>query len=360
VPECSPLSYRVSDFYLRWRLAASFPSLIRFKRLVVTLASADQRGQAPPLMRAHHRPARVASTVVRVDWGLAGAFAAAVAYGAATILQAIGARAGGDANELDVRLVRRLLRSSPYILGLLLDAVGFGLSFAALHTLPLFTVEAVVASSLAVTALLAVVMLDMRPSMIEWLALICVTAGLTLLASSAKAQAPVRLDDLDQSLLVISVGIVGAIVVVAARRRRTPNRGDSWALGIMAGLMYGAAGIGARILRTPSTPWRLFLDPALYAMALAGILGLLLYAMALQRGSVTVATSAVVVAETLMPAAIGIGLLGDRPAHGRDTIAALGFALTVAGAVALARYGEPPARNVERTAGVPVGTLPAP
>jgi drug/metabolite transporter (DMT)-like permease len=298
--------------------------------------------------------------VVRVDWGLAGAFAAAVAYGAATILQAIGARAGGTADELDARLVRRLLRSAPYILGLLLDAVGFGLSFAALHTLPLFTVEAVVASSLAVTALLAVALLDMRPSLVEWLALICVTTGLTLLASSAKAQAPVRLDDLDQSLLLIAVAVAGAIVFVVARRRRTPGRGDSWALGIMAGLMYGSAGIGARILRTPSTPWRLFIDPALYAMALAGILGLLLYAMALQRGSVTVATSAVVVAETLMPAIIGITLLGDRPAAGRDGLAVAGFALTVAGAVALARYGEPAARNVERVPDLPLGTLPAP
>lgn len=296
----------------------------------------------------------------RVDWGLAGAFAAAVAYGAATILQSVGARSGGDPDDLDVRLVRRLLRSSPYILGLLLDAVGFGLSFAALHTLPLFTVEAVVASSLAVTALLAVAMLDMRPSLIEWLALLCVTAGLVLLAASAKVQAPVRLDDFDRSLLVISVAVVGAIAFVAARRRREPSRGDSWALGLLAGLMYGAAGIGARMLRTPSTPWQLFLDPAFYAMALAGILGLLLYAMALQRGSVTVATSAVVVAETLMPAVIGICLLGDRPESGRDALAAVGFALTVAGATALARYGEPPARKVERFPDPAVGTLPAP
>ena len=81
-------------------------------------------------------------------------------------------------------------------------------------------------------------------------------------------------------------------------------------------------------------------------MALAGILGLLLYAMALQRGSVTVVTSTVVVAETLIPAIVGITLLGDRPAPGHTLIAALGFAMTVAGAVALARYGDPPARNV--------------
>lgn len=295
-----------------------------------------------------------------VTWGLVGAFAAAIAYGVATILQAAGARSGGSADDLDARLVRRLLASAPYITGLILDAVGFGLSFAALHTLPLFTVQAIIASSLAVTALLAVVMLDMRPSIFEWLALLSVTAGLTLLALSASDHAPTRLDNMDRWLLVISVAVVGVFAYLAARRRRAPSRHDGWAFGALAGLMYGAAGIGARILRTPSTPWRLFLDPALYAMALAGILGLLLYAMALQRGSVTVATSAVVVAETLVPAVVGITLLGDRPAPGHTTLAALGFALTVAGAVALARYGEPPARNVERFPDLAVGTLPAP
>jgi drug/metabolite transporter (DMT)-like permease len=295
-----------------------------------------------------------------VNWGLVGAFAAAITYGVATVLQAIGARQGGSAEELDRRLVRRLLRSAPYVTGLLLDAVGFGLSFAALHTLPLFTVQAVIASSLAVTALLAAAVLGMRPSLSEWTALLVVTAGLTLLALAAKDQAPTVLDNLDRWLLVISVAVVGAFAYFAARRRTTPSSGDAWALGALAGLMYGGAGIGARMLRTPSSPWRLFIDPALYAMAIAGLLGLVLYAMALQRGSVTVVTATVVVAETLVPAAVGITVLGDRPAPGHTVLAATGFAITVAGAVALARFGEPTARNVERYPDLGIGTLPAP
>jgi drug/metabolite transporter (DMT)-like permease len=295
-----------------------------------------------------------------VTWGLAGAFAAAIAYGAATVMQAVGARAGGTADDLDRRLVKRLLRSSPYIAGVALDAVGFGLSFAALRTMPLFTVQAIIASSLAVTALLAVVLLDLHPAIWEWLAVLSVTAGLTLLALSAADQSPTRLDEMDRWLLVISVACVGVFAFVAARRRGAPGRHDGWVLGMLAGLMFGAASIGARILRTPSAPWRLFVDPAFYAMALAGILGLLIYAMAVQRGRVTVATAAVVVAETLVPALVGITLLGDRPAAGHTTLAALGFALTVCGAVALARYGEPPASSAERYSDLSIGTLPAP
>ncbi len=296
----------------------------------------------------------------QMTWGLLGAFAAAIAYGVGTILQAVGARTTGNADDLDANLVRRLLHSSPYITGLVLDAVGFGLSFAALHTLPLFTVQAIIASSLAVTAILAAVTMGMRPAVVEWLALLGVTAGLTLLALSATDESATRLDELDRWLLVISVGVVGVFAYVAARRRHTPSRHDGWSLGGLAGLMFGGAGIGARMLQTPSSPWRLFLDPALYAMALAGILGLLIYAMAVQRGSVTVATAAVVVAETLVPAAVGITLLGDRPAPGHTTLAAFGFGLTVAGALALARYGEPTPGHSGRLRELPVGTLPAP
>jgi hypothetical protein len=66
---------------------------------------------------------------------------------------------------------------------------------------------------------------------------------------------------------------------------------------------------------------------------------MLFYATALQRGSVTTTTAAVVVAETVVPAAIGIGLLGDQTRH--VPVALAGFVLAVAGTLTLARFGEP-------------------
>jgi drug/metabolite transporter (DMT)-like permease len=107
--------------------------------------------------------------------------------------------------------------------------------------------------------------------------------------------------------------------------------------------MFGAGGVGARVLSDPRSVRGLVSDPALWAMAFAGILGLLLFAMALQRGRVTVVTSTTVVMQTLGPAALGITLLHDRPAHGRTVLAAVGFGVTVLGSVLLARYGEAPA-----------------
>jgi hypothetical protein len=128
----------------------------------------------------------------------------------------------------------------------------------------------------------------------------------------------------------------------------------------MSGLMYGAAGIGARILHDPHPVWHVVSDPALYAMALAGLIGTLMQAMALQRGTVTVVTSSMVVAETVVPAVIGISFLGDRPVHGDAGLAAAGFVLAVAGAVALARFGEGAVSPASEFSDFGLGTLPAP
>jgi drug/metabolite transporter (DMT)-like permease len=278
-----------------------------------------------------------------VTWGLAGAFAAAVAYGVGTVMQAIGARRAGRAAGPDAQLLLRLVRSTPYVIGLLLDGVGFALSLAALRTQPLFTVQAIVASSLAVTALLTVAILRVRLAPLEWSALALVTAGLTLLALAAKDQRPAHVG-FGGRMALLAVVVASALVVAVAASARDGGRKDAWALGCLAGLMYGAGGIGARVLANPRSIGGLLIDPALWAMFIAGVLGLLLYAMALQRGSVTVATAAVVVTETLVPAAIGITLLGDRPAQGRTGLAAAGFAVTVTGSLLLARYGEAPTR----------------
>jgi drug/metabolite transporter (DMT)-like permease len=276
-----------------------------------------------------------------VSWGLAGAFAAAVAYGAATVLQAVGARSTGRAAGPDARLMLRLLHSVPYVVGLALDLVGFALSLAALRSQPLFIVQAVVASSLAVTAILAVLTLNARLSLLEWFVLALVTAGLTFLALSARDQPGAKVSFEGRLALFVGVVVVGSAAASIARGRMR-RADDAWALGCMAGLMYGAGGVGARVLANPHSLRGLLADPALWAMAFAGILGLLLFAMALQRGRVTVATSTTVVTQTLAPAALGITLLHDRPAHGRTALAAVGFAVTVLGSVLLARYGEAP------------------
>ena len=87
-------------------------------------------------------------------------------------------------------------------------------------------------------------------------------------------------------------------------------------------------------------PLTLIRDPAAYAVVAGGLISFLFYATALEGGSVTVATAAVVLAETLPPALIGVIFLGDTTRHGLAPVAVIGFVIAVASALALARFGE--------------------
>jgi hypothetical protein len=91
---------------------------------------------------------------------------------------------------------------------------------------------------------------------------------------------------------------------------------------------------------TGFSPLELARDPAAYAVAAAGIISFMFYATALEGGSVTVATAAVVLAETIPPAVIGVVFLGDQTRPGLAVVAWAGFLLAVASAVMLARFGE--------------------
>lgn len=274
--------------------------------------------------------------------GLVGAFAAAVAYGAASVFQAIGARrTAASASSIDPRLLVRLLHQAPYVLGLALDSVGFAGSVLALRTLPLFLVQAAVAASIGVTALLAATMLGVSLHRRERLALLLLGSGLGLLAVAAQPGqvAPLSLTGRWALLLGVAVPLaLGAATPLAG------PAGRSALLATGAGLAFGGVGIAARVLAVPDPLWRIVTEPVPYALCAYGILGTLLYAGALQRGSVTTATAITFVAETVIPAGIGLALLGDATRAGFHAVAAAGFVLSVGGALALARHAEPSAQ----------------
>jgi drug/metabolite transporter (DMT)-like permease len=217
-----------------------------------------------------------------------------------------------------------------------LDTLGFVAQLIALRRLPLFAVQAMIASNLAVTAVLAAWMIHIELAWREWLAVAGVITGVGLLGSSAGAQGATGVSPQFKLALIVAVAGV-AVVGVAASRLREPFRTPS--LGAAAGLGYGVLAVAARVLPGFSLQ-ELVRDPAAYALAAAGIVSFMLYATALEGGSVTVATAAVVLVETIPPAIVGVLLLGDHTRPGLTGIAVLGFILAVVCAVALARFGQ--------------------
>ena len=93
--------------------------------------------------------------------------------------------------------------------------------------------------------------------------------------------------------------------------------------------------------RPPDPAWRVLLEPTIWAIVVNGILGTVLFALALQRGKVTVVAAVSFTTNTVLPAAIGILFLGDQVRSGYAAVATAGFLIAVSGAIALAQFSGP-------------------
>ena len=278
---------------------------------------------------------------------LVAALVAALCYGVASVMQAVAVRAASrrTANrsqpasplgEVDPGLIVRLLGQWRFLISLGLDMLGFVAQLVALRRLPLFAVQAIVAGNLAVTAVVASWLIKIQLTWREWLAVAGVVVGVGLLGLSAGAEGATGVSETFKLALIVAVAGV-AVAGVAASKLGNPAR--TLVLGAVAGLGYGVVAVAARVLPGFSLS-ELVRDPAAYALAAAGIVSFMLYATALEGGSVTVATAAVVLAETAPPALIGVMFLGDHTRHGLTAVAVLAFILAVACALLLARFGE--------------------
>jgi drug/metabolite transporter (DMT)-like permease len=275
---------------------------------------------------------------------LTAALVAALFYGIAAVMQSVAAHEASNrppedaaAGGVDPGLLPRMLRQWRFVLSLCLDALGFLAQLVALQRLPLFAVQAIVAANLAVTAVVASLVIKVSLTWREWLAVTGVVAGVGLLGASAGPEGATQAGIMFKLALIVAVAALGICGLAAAQLARNPLR--TLLLGVVAGFGYGVLGIAARVLNGFG-PLVLLSDPAAYAVAAAGIVSFLFYATALEGGSVTVATAAVVLAETLPPAVIGVVFLGDMTRPGLKPAAAAGFLLAVASAVMLARFGE--------------------
>ncbi len=278
---------------------------------------------------------------------LVAALVSALCYGVAAVMQAMAIhstsrrpariRDGSPAaDRVDPGLIVRLLGQWRFLASLGIDILGFVAQLVALRRLPLFAVQAVIAANLAVTAVFAAWLMHVRLGLREWLAVTGVIVGVGLLGTSAGAQGAADVDPPFQIALLVTVAAVALAGMAAAK---LPNPVRTPVLGACAGLGYAVLAVSARIL-PGFAPQQLVRSPAAYTLAAAGIVSFMLYATALEGGSVTVATAAVVLVETVPPAVVGVIFLGDTTRRGLTGVAVAGFILAVTSAVALARFGE--------------------
>ncbi|MEU3351408.1 hypothetical protein [Streptomyces sp. NPDC037389] len=285
--------------------------------------------------------------------GLVTAVAASVCYGTGSVLQAVGSRKSARQEAATASSTATTQHGGPslastakaavtweFMVGTVLDFIGFALGALAARMLPLFLSQTVISANLIVTALLSIKLLGIRLNRREWTSIGVVCSALILLATAAGHEGN---GDAARSthwwLLIISVVLMGggwiAVHFLGSRA--------AILAGLLSGLGFGAIGVGVRILDgiDPFDLPTMLADPALYAILISGSVGMYLHTVALQIGSVNGATAALVVGETVLPGIIGVLWLGDTSRAGFAWMAILGFLLAVAGAVAVAWFGEP-------------------
>ena len=277
-----------------------------------------------------------------MGWGLLFAAIAAACTAGATILQAVGVRRARHFPAVNPRLLLSVLHTLPYVLGLGLLAISFLLTLAALRTTALFVVQALAAASIAAVAAISAVLFRTRLHWIEWSAIAAVCGGVTLLVITQRASAATHLPEIG-SWAVLAASLAIAVAALTAHHWL-----DGTAVpGLLAGLAYGDAAVASRMIaQLDGSLGALLASPATYAVVVSGLIGTLLYATALQRGSVTAVYGLSTVGQTIGPALTGWLLLGDSVHPGTAPLAGAGFALCVVGALVLGRHAQPSAGEI--------------
>jgi hypothetical protein len=307
------------------------------------LSASSQANRHPAAAREHDPTPIVCCVLI----GFLLALGCSVCYGAASVLQAAATRSveAGSGSGIDTVLLMRAARQWRYLVGIGLDGLGFLLQVAALRMVPIYVVAAALAASIAVTGIVAAWVLSARLSAAEWTAVGVVCLSLVVLALAA---GPAHFRHAPPGLGWALLGVVAVLFIIGAAAGRLPDRSRALALGLASGSGFGVIEVGVRLIEVLDPTKRSFYtNPALYAAAAGGAAGFLLLTSALHRGSVTTAVAGMVVGETLAPAFVGAVWLGDRARDGFGWLVIGGFAVAVAGALVLARFGEVSAESDE-------------
>lgn len=285
---------------------------------------------------------------------MGSALGAAAAIGVATALQHAEARQQTKRAAGDVRLVLSLVRRGRWLLAMVIEVLGLGLQALALRLAPVTLVQPFVVAALPV-AVLASVPLGAAALTRRTLAGVALcTVALGALGTVLPSDVPSDHVSAAAAAWAGAVAAVAMLVLLALHRA-----GQTWALGFAAGIPLGAAAVLLALsARAVQHPLALLATWPPYALAVVGVIGLVLSQSALQAQALAAPLTALTVAEPVVGVALGVVLLHEKlPTTATARGVALAAAVVVVVAVAVLA-GEREAG--ERPATARRGQRPAP
>lgn len=254
-------------------------------------------------------------------WSVIAVVVGSVAYGLSTVIQALAVRRSRGLAVIGQPLV---------LLGLGMDLGGWLLSLAALDRLPLFVVQAVLASSLAVVVLVARPVLGVRLRGTDAAVIVAAVLALVVLGLAGGEQAAGAAPRGFVAAMII------AAVVVAAATGALYRVGAPVVMAVLAGLGFSVAALAARAMHAGggivATVWQ----PVTIAVVVAGVGATLAYLRALESGPVGLVAAIVSVVEVVVPGALGILVLDDTVRSGWQVPGGVAFVIALGACVLLA------------------------
>lgn len=258
------------------------------------------------------------------------AFASAIFNGSAVILEKLAVDKFNDSDLSSAHLLYQLRNNFNYILGIILDIAAWLFSLAAVHRLPLFIVQPIIACSVIVTIFIEMIILKYKPNLKLLFSLLLLIIGLVLLtgiASPEKAASISRLTELWLILVPIPLILIGYF------SNKSQSKYSTFLLASVTGLSFGAIAIVGRALHFGSNYLDLFKNPLIWSIFVYSIIGMFFFTIALKKARASYVNAIVIACETIFPIIFGILFFKDHPQHNLWIVVILGFIFTIVGTI---------------------------
>jgi drug/metabolite transporter (DMT)-like permease len=235
------------------------------------------------------------------------ALLSALLYALASVFQQRGAAAQPEEAALRLRLLTRLLRNPGWMLGLGCDIGGYVFQFIALGNGPLVVVQPLLVLGLLFALPIGAAWSGRRLGRWDWLAAVMVCAGLAaflIVAQPSKGRPDAG--GVEWVLLLVSAGGLSFLMVATSFGRPAWHRAVllSAAAGVVYGLAAGLTKASSHLLSGGVLNLLEHWQP--YALAAAGVGGMLVAQSAFQAGSLEASLPPMTVIDPIVSILVGV------------------------------------------------------
>lgn len=261
------------------------------------------------------------------------ALIAAGANALATIMQRIGVEEATRANASSRALIAGVLRRPIWFMGFVLIATSFVLQAFALSLGNLSTIQPIMVTEILFLVIILGLWFQKTLTLTDWLSAIGTSAGLGIFLLVSAARGGTQRPQAEDWILLLSAS-GGAMAIAWSLAHKGTRSWRAACYGVCAAIAFAltAAFIKAAADLWSHGPSVIFTHFEPYAIAVAGLVGLVVSQHALESGPVAASQSALLIVNPVASIVMGVFLFGDhlRVGHGRFVVEVIALVLMFA------------------------------